>query len=160
MENCNKIVLVTHCLLTKGFSPQYRNDMKEVLYELLDCGAGIIQIPCPHLIMLCEGKERKTGFNSLLGKLSSQSLDNLYSRALSPFVKEVEEYKKQGFEICGIVGVKNSPACEIKGIEENSKYKQGTFMEILKRKLKEKAIQTNMVNVNIPSECYISENNQ
>lgn len=127
--------------------------MDEILKVLLDSGTGIIQMPCPHLTLLwhkCKKNNSSENYHHLINSMKEYDLSTLYSGFLSPVFNMVEEYKKQEFEIVGLIGVKGSPTCEMKSIDKATSNNQGLFMEILKRKLKEITINTSMVNIDIP----------
>lgn len=166
MTNNKKLILVPHCFTTKGFNPQFRNEMNEIMQVLLNSEAGIFQMPCPHLIMLMEKANYKSiEFNN--GNINSdrsQELNSLYSKHLVSYLMQIDEYKKQGFEIAGLIGVSNSPVCALKNIEVESQKSQSAFMDILKEQLEERDIHTCITNIDIPlgndkiSETYINLN--
>ncbi len=151
MKNRKKIIIVAHCLLTKGFSNQHRDNMNDILKVLLDSETGIIQLPCPFLIPLPTGKQYGKNYtendNRLFTSLSQQELSRLYSNSLSPFIMQLEAYLKQNFEIAGLVGIKNSQNCEVETSYNKAAENRGIFMKILKQELKKRAIRTNMVNI-------------
>ena len=148
-----KIIIVPHCFTTKGFTPQYRESMDEVLQILFNYKAGIIQMPCPHLILLQEKEKCKKSFNNndnLDDSWKSSDLSYLYSKHLNSYMMQVDEYKKQGFKIAGLIGVRKSPTCTLKSLSGESKSGQGVFMNILKQKLEDRDIRISMANIDIP----------
>ncbi|TAJ12582.1 hypothetical protein DMA11_12290 [Marinilabiliaceae bacterium JC017] len=155
MDNVDKkILLVPHCFLTKGFTPKHRNQMDEVLKILQDFKTGIIQMPCPHLMLMknrriTHANSSYQAYEQFCSSIGSEELNGLFSSFISPFIKQVEEYKQQGFKIAGLVGIKDSPSCEVRQVESGECDTQGLFMETIKRKLKERAINTSLVNVSV-----------
>jgi len=150
-NNLKKILLVPHCLITKGLNPQFKNEMGEVMQVLIDSKAGMVQMPCPHLILLQEDSKQARWFNDYdkqcsLNKL--ETLESLYSKHISNCMMLVDTYKSQGIEVAGLIGVSNSPTCVLKSI--NNKSEHGAFMNIVKQRLKDRDIQINMANINIP----------
>ncbi|MBI9055746.1 MAG: hypothetical protein JEY96_18135 [Bacteroidales bacterium] len=151
MNKSKKIILVPHCFTTKGFAPQHREDIDEVLQVLLNYEAGIIQMPCPHLIFLQEKSNHNKAFKikeSLIDSNKLQDLNYLYSKHLNSYLIQIDEYKKQGFEIAGLIGVRRSPTCALKIGGE--KHEQGVFMDIVKQRLEDKNIHTCTANIDIP----------
>ncbi len=155
MKNRKKIIIVAHCLLTKGFSFQYREDMNEVLKVLLDSETGIVQMPCPQLIPLAGESQYDKNYSDDYNLFTSHSQSDLirsYSNSLSPFIMQIEAYQKQDFEIIGLVGIKGSPNCEVERMGNIASINRGIFMKILRQELKKHAIHTNMVNIELKNE--------
>ncbi|MCI1778985.1 MAG: hypothetical protein LKI53_03405 [Bacteroidales bacterium] len=148
-----KIIIVPHCLMTRGFSSPYKNDMGEVLNVLVDSGTGVIQIPCPHLLLLRNiGPETEcacTDYDSLFRLFPRKTVINIYSDSLSPFIMQAEDYKNHGFEVIGFIGIRGSSACDVKNATGRNVGGNGLYMRILKDELNKKGIHPNMANIDI-----------
>jgi predicted secreted protein len=146
-----KIVIVPHCFISKGFSPQFKEEMDEVMKILLNFNSGIIQMPCPHLIMSQKECSQGKTLNANDIQFYSERLqeaESLYSNFIASSITQVDLYRKQGVEIAGLFGISNSPTCSLR--KENTKRGQGAFMNIVKQRLEDKNIHTCMVNIDIP----------
>lgn len=159
MKNKKKIILVAHCLLTKGFTNSFSGEMSEVIKVLLDTETGIVQMPCPHL---CSLMNKDTHINSkdnvkqyhCAGFLeeSTKNPITLYANIIHPLLAQVEEYKEQNFEIAGIIGIKNSPVCGInhQNINRSTLNYYGSFINFLNKKLKIQKMKIRMADIDIP----------
>lgn len=112
MKRNRKIVLVSHCILNsnskvEGLS-QYGGAFKEVVNIINSEGIGIIQLPCPEMIIY--GIKRwghvKEQFDTLFYR------DNC-RKMLKPIVEQVKSYMDAGYEIMGVIGVDGSPSCGV-----------------------------------------------
>lgn len=112
MKRKKKIVLVCHCVLNsnskvEGLS-QYEGVFKEYVNIIANKGIGIIQLPCPEMIMY--GIKR-------WGHVKEQ-FDNLFyrqecRRILEPIIQQIRNYVDFGYEIVGVVGIDGSPSCGV-----------------------------------------------
>lgn len=112
MKRKKKIVLLCHCILNANSKVEglatYPSSITEVLYPLIERGIGIIQLPCPELT--CYGIKR-------WGHVKEQ-FDNPYFRRhcqniFAPFIDQIIDYKEQGYEIVGLLGIDGSPSCGV-----------------------------------------------
>jgi predicted secreted protein len=146
-----KIIIVPHCFISKGFSPQFKEDMDEVMEILLNSKSGIVQMPCPHLIMSQEACNQEKTLNANDIQFDSERLqeaESLYSNFIASSITQVDLYKKQGVEIAGLLGISSSPTCALKTGGKN--HGQGAFMDIVKQRLEERNIYTSIANIDIP----------
>lgn len=155
MERGKKIVLVSHCILNQNSvvhpCAQNMNDFKKLLVKIIGKNIGIIQLPCPELSLY--GIKRwghvKDQFNTPhFRKQSKKLIENI--------IENIIDYKNNGYEILGVVGVKGSPSCgvtktcrgdwygEVGGLDIERKLdtleeanEPGIFMETLKESLTE-----------------------
>ncbi len=144
-----KIALLAHCLLNQNSisdgTADFPAQFKEVVDFLMANNIGLIQLPCPELT--CLGLDRGDphgGSRELLEEnsrirrlLEAPELKEKLKSLARPIVYQVEEYRKHGFEIVGLVGINRSPSC---GIETTSKGDRevpgkGVFMDVLLREL-------------------------
>jgi predicted secreted protein len=149
-----KVILIPHCVLIPGINGNTnisRDELEEIIKVLLDSETGIVQLPCPHLssIIAKNKGERSitTVENTLIKENKNNSYKKLYRKILEPVITEIEEYKKQGVEIIGVIGIKGSPICNV-GVANDIQNKNfGLFMKILIERLHEKSIKIVMANI-------------
>jgi predicted secreted protein len=157
MERSKKIVLLCHCLLNtnskvEGLST-YSGANVQLITRLMEHGYGIIQLPCPEMSLY--GIQRwghvKEQFNTPYFRKNCRKI-------LGPIVDELLDYQKNGYLLCGVIGVDGSPSCGVNltcsssiwggeiGNEYNLEAKikdlkmkndEGVFIEELKIMLKE-----------------------
>ena len=153
MYRSKKIVLVSHCILNQNsvVHPCGRNmsNFKKLLTKIIGNNIGIIQLPCPEISLY--GVKRwghvKDQFNTPHFKKQSKKL-------IENIIDNVIDYKNNGYEILGVIGIKGSPSCgvtvtclgnwygEVGGWDMKNKLETleegkepGVFMEILKESL-------------------------
>ncbi|AOY77520.1 CD3072 family TudS-related putative desulfidase [Clostridium formicaceticum] len=112
MERSKKMVLLCHCILNanskvEGLS-RFQGAIGEVVTLLIEKGIGMIQLPCPEL--LNHGIKRwgqvKSQFDTPYYRESCQQL-------FKPYLHQLKDYMKNGYEIVGLVGINGSPTCGI-----------------------------------------------
>lgn len=166
MKRTRKIILVSHCILNsnskvEGLS-QYEGIFKEIVDMLHDKGIGIIQLPCPEMIIY--GIKRwghvKEQFDTLFYRENCRKM-------LKPIICQVKSYIDAGYEIVGVIGIDGSPSCgvnftcsgdwegtpskgdidhKIKDLKEAEGF--GVFMEELKKYLEEYDIEIPFTGIN------------
>lgn len=139
MKRSKKIIFVSHCILNQNtvVEPLARakGPYTKILKEILNQGIGIHQLPCPEFIHL--GLQRKPMKKSEYDTPRYRSLCRKLSQNV---LQTIQEYLKNGYEILGVIGIGNSPTCDISG-------NRGIFMEELFELLKKSNIQLNMLDV-------------
>ncbi|HOK62424.1 MAG TPA: hypothetical protein PK083_02285 [Soehngenia sp.] len=127
-----KIVLVSHCILNQNCVVEPLARAKgafKFVTKLVDEGVGILQLPCPELRHY--GLDRKPmdkfDYDTPIHRQMCKDM-------LRPVIREIEEYMLHNYEIIGIIGVEDSPNCDIK---EN----RGIFMQELFKLLNDKNLQ-------------------
>jgi predicted secreted protein len=162
MKRGKKVILLCHCILNcnskvEGCST-YSGAMPEITKAVIDSGMGILQLPCPELTMY--GIKR-------WGHVKDQFDTPYYKKhcrdRFVPFLEQIQDYMKNGYEIVGIMGIDGSPSCGISKtcsgkwggeFSENPDIKstldsvemiesQGVFIEVMEVLLKEN-------NINVP----------
>lgn len=148
-KRSKKIILVSHCLLNQNSisdgTADFPSQFQEIVSYLMSQHIGIIQLPCPEL--LCLGLDRGDPMSHtrpllqentrIREKLSdSHCLDQLNHEA-DKIIQQIEEYKKHGFRVLGLIGVNRSPSCGIDsttrdGVEVQGK---GVFAAVLSEAL-------------------------
>lgn len=109
MNRSREIVAVCHCILNCNSKVEGLSDFKgaqDISIELIKRGYGIIQLPCPEMILY--GIKR-------WGHVKEQ-FDNRFFREqcremLKPYIYQFEEYLKSGYTIKGIIAIDGSPSC-------------------------------------------------
>lgn len=113
MKRSRKIIMLCHCILNcnskvEGCST-YCGAMPEITAAIMDSGIGMLQLPCPELTMY--GIKR-------WGHVKDQ-FDTPYYRShcrklFMPYLDQIQDYKKNGYEVVGILGIDGSPSCGVR----------------------------------------------
>lgn len=112
MKRCKKIILISHCILNcnskvEGLS-QYDGMFKEVIDIIHQKGIGIIQLPCPEIIIY--GIKRwghiKEQFDTLFYRENCREM-------LRPIIGQIKSYMDTGYKIVGVIGIDGSPSCGV-----------------------------------------------
>ena len=107
-----KIFIVAHCVLNvnskvEGLSP-YESMMGEVIDLLRERGYGIIQLPCPE--MLIYGINR---WGHSREQFDNTNFRKTCRRLFEPVMEQIINYKEAGYTIGGIIGIDGSPSCGV-----------------------------------------------
>jgi len=156
-----KIVLVAHCLLNQNAISDGTADFPgangDMVRCLLDAGVGILQLPCPEFN--CLGLDRGDPGGSQRPLLDENSRIRVAMGRPAPWAilealvervaYQVEEYRKHGFAVLGIIGSNRSPSC---GVESTSKDGrevpgQGVFIEALQEALGQRSGSLPMIGI-------------
>lgn len=112
MQRSKKILIISHCLLNVNSKvyklANYEGAISELIAPLMQNGYGFIQLPCPE--MLAFGIKR-------WGQVKEQ-YDTPYYRKhakklLEPIIDQLLDYHKNGYTLCGCIGVDGSPNCGV-----------------------------------------------
>jgi predicted secreted protein len=156
-----KVILLAHCVLNQNAKidacAHYPGAIKEVTDSLLEREVGFIQMPCPELF--CLGLDRGAHINNK-GTVETedtrvaQCMDKRLPRKIckafvDSLIYQVEEYRKHGFCIVGLVGINGSPTCGVdttwsEGQEQKG---HGIFIGMLNKALEEKSVHINTVGI-------------
>lgn len=109
MKRNKNIVVVSHCILNTNSKVEGLSEFEgaqNIAIELIDKGYGIIQLPCPEMIMY--GISR-------WGHVKEQ-FDNMFFRdqcrqMLIPYVRQFSDYLNKNYNIEGIIAIDGSPSC-------------------------------------------------
>lgn len=119
MQNIQKIVLVSHCILNVASKVVMYNEeemnkeellRKDFLKKALNSDVQIIQLPCPEFTLY--GANRwghvSNQFNNIFFK-------NHCREVLKPIINQIQEYLEHPtkFKLLGIVGIDGSPSCGV-----------------------------------------------
>ena len=124
---------------------------------LLKSQIGIAQMPCPELH--CLGLDR----GDPMGAARSVVVENTRIRAaldrpvsrrilkclVDSVVFQMEEYRRHGFTLLGIVGINRSPSCGVDTTSKNDKEVkgQGIFIEALRRELEKRNLHIEIIGI-------------
>ncbi len=158
-QRSKKIVVVSHCLLNQNSISDGTADcpsqFKEVVDVLMADNVGIIQLPCPELLCLGLDRQDEHGAerellqeNSRIGVLMQQDENLTCLRVKAHEVAEqLQEYKRHGFTIVGLIGVDRSPSCGVSttSIAGQEKSGKGVFVQILSEELERQGLVVEMV---------------
>ena len=112
LQRKRKIIMLCHCILNsnskvEGLS-QYEGIFKEVIDIIHEGGIGIIQLPCPEMIVY--GIKRwghvKEQFDTLFYRENCREM-------LKPIIAQMKSYMDTGYEVVGIIGIDGSPSCGV-----------------------------------------------
>lgn len=112
MKRGKRIILLSHCILNanskvEGLS-QYRGILRDYIDVIADKGIGIIQLPCPEMILY--GIKRwghvKEQFDTPFFRQQCRIM-------MEPIVQQLRNYVDFGYEIVGVVGIDGSPSCGV-----------------------------------------------
>jgi len=150
-----RVVLAVHCIHNQNARidkcAYFPGVMGEIAQMLADSGVGIVQLPCPELMHLGLDREAHGGQQigireALLAKEGRKACAEMARQA----VCQVEEYRKHGFEVLGVIGNDGSPAC---GVERTWYHGagagagEGAFIRALREELKARQIELPFVAV-------------
>ena len=156
-----KIVFVAHCVLNQNAISDGTADFPGcdagLVRQLLQSGVGIVQLPCPELNCLGLDRgdslggsrpvvEENTRIREAMGRTApARILASLVERA----VFEVEEYRKHGFTLVGLVGINRSPCCGVDTTSRGGREEagRGVFIEALRKALSNRGIPVDMIGV-------------
>ncbi|MGL4403342.1 MAG: CD3072 family TudS-related putative desulfidase [Fusobacteriaceae bacterium] len=160
MKRGKEIILVAHCILNQNSVVlPYGKEMKEFRGFISRCmeeNIGIIQLPCPETEVY--GLKR---WGHVKEQFQHSGFINPAEKKLREIVDLIQDYRRNGYEILGIYGIKGSPSCGVsltcsgdwcgeawnyKDLEDISSrvkmvQEMGLYMEIFQKLLKEKGIE-------------------
>jgi predicted secreted protein len=144
-KRSKRIVLVAHCILNQNAKidrcAHYPGAVTEVVNALVESGVGIVQMPCPELLLLgldrqvdrtlsatIESEDTRVG--RLMLEPNAGSLCRELARGL---VDQIEEYRKNGFQVHGAIGINGSPTCGVESswFDDEPVGRPGAFIRAL-----------------------------
>lgn len=112
MDRKKKMVLLSHCILNvnakvEGLDP-YPCMMKELIDVIHREGYGVIQLPCPEMILY---GIRRWG-------MVKEQMDCLYAKEqlrmlIQPILYQMDTYLRSGYRIPFVIGIDGSPSCGV-----------------------------------------------
>lgn len=123
MLRSKNIIYISHCILNQNtvVEPLARSTggYNKIIKKILDSGIGIEQLRCPEMIYA--GMNRKPMTKE---EYDTEEFNEICTKLASKVKKEVKHFEKNGYNILGVIGIKDSPTCAITS-------NRGIFMEIL-----------------------------
>lgn len=160
-KRSKKVVFVAHCILNQNTKldecAHHPGPVWKVIQLLGEQGFGIIQLPCPELLLL--GLSRQVDITANPTVMSEDTriakcmrekrAQEMCKKLTEDIIYQIQEYQKNEFEVIGIIGINGSPTC---GVEttwaENKEYEgYGEFFRILKEELELEGIQLPMTGI-------------
>ena len=156
-----RVVFVAHCVLNQNAISDGTADHPgadaAVARRLLDAGVGIVQLPCPELNCLGLDRgdpggagrpviEENTRIRAALGFAAPA---RVLAALVEQTVFQMEQYRKHGFEILGVVGINRSPSC---GVDTTSLAcreapGRGVFVDALRAELERRGMTIKWVGI-------------
>jgi predicted secreted protein len=145
-----RVVFLAHCFL--NCNPRFPGGCAHdgatvpLIQTLLECGVGIVQMPCPEF--LCLGLEKR-----LYGELEEFELRRCFRNLAAGVIDQMEEYLANGHRVLGIIGMNPSPSCGVEvtkgkgtmlGIDAGTSEREGpgVFMEEMQKIAKARGLDT------------------
>lgn len=136
-----QVVVVPHCELNQNSRlarcAERPACVTELIKGLMDRDIGVIQMPCPELMVIGLDREHvhiRSGLESRPARAACRAM----ARDL---VYQIRQYLDCGVKVLGILGKNGSPAC---GVEETWRVERGpgmgVFIEELKAELDEQGV--------------------
>ena len=137
-----KVIFVPHCILNQNArvagAAERPAAVNEIVTGLMKRDIGIVQMPCPELVIL--GLDRN--HLPIRRELEKPEGRSELSKLVKELIQQVKQYQRCGVRVLGVFGKNGSPTC---GVEETW-YQgvtpgEGVFIEELKRGLLENNIE-------------------
>jgi predicted secreted protein len=128
-ERGGRVVFVSHCLLNENTrylgGAFHAGAVPELIDGLVRAGVGISQLPCPEQrawggvlkrrLLHAYGLKgsRLYLLRGPLLRLGAAYTELVYARLARRVVHEIEDYRRSGFDVIGVIGVGSSPSCGV-----------------------------------------------
>ncbi len=157
-QRSKKIILMAHCVLNQNAKldrcAHYPGAIKDLSGIVIERGVGIIQMPCPELLYLGLDRQVDRGKCStveeedtrIAQRMAGENGKALCREIANSIVFQVEEYRKNGFEIMGLVGINGSPTCGVETTWFNGQEQDGpgVLIKILSDDLNQRCLSISM----------------
>jgi predicted secreted protein len=144
-KRSKKVLLVAHCILNQNAKidacAHYPGAIREVAQILIDSGTGMLQMPCPELLCLGLDREVEPGLHPTIEsedtrvaqRMSEEQARTICRKIVDDLVYQLVEYRKNGFELVGVLGINGSPTCGVETTWANDQEMQGAgvFIQML-----------------------------
>lgn len=131
MQRSKRIILISHCIINQNTvipkEARALGAIPSAIEWFAKEGLGIMQLPCPEFTFLGLSRPPMT-----YEQYDTVEYRQHIQEILAPFVKQLEEYKHNGYDIVGMLGIQSSPSCDPT---------RGVFTEELERVLSDVNIQ-------------------
>ncbi len=160
-KRSRKVILVSHCILNQNTKldecAHFPGPVSDVLELLNNRGYGIIQMPCPELLLL--GLDRQVNYldnptvmseDTRIAKFMKEKKAQQFCKKLTEdIIYQIKEYQMNEFEIIGLIGINGSPTCGVETTwsenEERTGY--GEFIKILTKEFEQNGIHLKMTGI-------------
>jgi predicted secreted protein len=143
----HKVIFAAHCLLNQNAraagAADFPSMMKPLLAALQEKEIGIIQLPCPELLVLGLGRDRDVPpLETIDEGLELPEAQVRLARLIDEIIFQIKEYQWQGFHIVGILGKNGSPSCGVETTSVRSRFGpgEGVFIRLLEQRLKAESL--------------------
>jgi uncharacterized protein YbbK (DUF523 family) len=125
-----RVVYLSHCLLNQNVrylgGAGRAGGITEVADRYLNRGVGICQLPCPEqrawggvlkrrmLVAYGSAGTWRAPLVRLLLRPFTWYTGRVYARLARAVAREVEDYRRSGIEVVGLVGIGGSPSCGVR----------------------------------------------
>jgi len=141
----NNVIFVPHCALNQNArgpgAAECPAAVTPLITGLMERGIGIVQMPCPELRIF--GLDR--GDVDVRSELQKDPNRAMCRRIAAVLVEDIQQYRKCGITVVGIIGKNGSPTC---GVEETWSHRitpgVGVFVEELSKELRDRGVRTNI----------------
>jgi len=153
-KRSKQVLLTAHCVLNQNAKidrcAHYPGMIKEVTAILIEIGVGIVQMPCPELLYLGLDRQVERGApttieseDTRVGQRMVEDRGKTLCREIAnDLVYQMEEYRQNGFEVVGIVGINGSPTCGVETTWSNDQEERGSgvFIQMLEEECRRRDI--------------------
>lgn len=144
-KRSKKVLLIAHCILNQNAKidhcAYYPGAIREVAQILMDAGIGILQMPCPELLCLGLDRQVEPGLHPTVAsedtrvaqRMTEVQSVTIYQKLVDDLVYQMIEYRKNGFELIGVIGINGSPTCGVERSWATDQETQdaGVFIQML-----------------------------
>ena len=138
-----KVVLVPHCALNQNSRlatcAELPAGVEELAAGLLKRDIGIIQMPCPELMVIALDREHV----QIRSGLESRPARGALRKLARDLVYQIKEYEACGVKVLGVLGKDGSPAC---GVGHTWRHEpgpgMGAFIEELAAEIQDQGLKT------------------
>ena len=124
-KRSKKVLLIAHCILNQNAKidacAHYPGAIREVAQILIDGGTGMLQMPCPELLCLGLDRQVEPGLHPTVEaedtrvaqRMTEEQARTICRKIVDDLVYQLVEYRKNGFELVGVLGINGSPTCGV-----------------------------------------------
>ena len=157
-KRSKRVLLIAHCILNQNAKidrcAHYPGAMREVAQLLIDAGIGVLQMPCPELLCLGLDRQVELGLHPTIEsedtrvarRMQEDQARAICRRVADDLVCQLIEYRKNKFELVGVVGINGSPTCGVESTWANDQETRGagSFIQILDEECRKQGIALSM----------------
>ena len=162
-KRSKKVILLSHCILNQNAKvdrcAHYPGAVQEIVEIIIHSGMGIVQMPCPELLLM--GLDRQVDRANqptieaedtrIAVKMSDEDGKSLCEEIAINLVYQIEEYRKNGFEVAGLIGINGSPTCGVEQtwFDDREQNAYGALIQALDEKLKRIGVTIPMIGIKV-----------